>query len=83
MRVLALNGPQTGIVERPERFTPEQKEAIEDMKLKLEMVIDGVEYAGVCRECGLYIKKRYGYYHLVNQDGLGNIAVDVYHKYCH
>lgn len=83
MKVLALNGPVTGIVERPERFTVAEKEHIQTMKDKMEFVIDEVEYAGVCRECGKYIKKQYGYYHLVNQDGIGTIAVDVYHKYCH
>lgn len=83
MKVLALNGPVTGIVERPDRFTAAEKAHIECMKEQLEFVVDGTQYAGVCRECGRYIKKQYGYYHLVNQDGAGTIAVDVYHKYCH
>lgn len=83
MKVLALNGPVTGIVERPEQFNQEEKQQIEEMKGRLEFVIDDVEYAGVCRECGRYIKKQLGYYHLSNKDGRGTIAVDVYHKWCH
>lgn len=83
MKVLAVNGPITGIVERPERFAEEQKYKIEEVKSKMEFQIDGVEYMGVCRQCGLFIKKKYGCYYLVNENFYGAISVDVFHKNCH
>lgn len=78
-KVLYLNGPNKGKeieVEAP--YTEEQEF---EARRKNQFKLDGKLYDGWCRECNEPVLHGRGVV-LVNVDGLGNLIVDVVHKYC-
>ena len=78
-RVLCLNGPNKGKeVEVEAPYTAEEEQLKKD---KLKFVIDGIEYAGYCRRCRQQVRTEDAWY-ITNVDGIGNLLVDVHHKYC-
>ena len=78
IETLCLNGPNTGIHKLELDYTQEQED---EAKRKLETKINGVIYAGWCRDCNTLIVKGQEAY-LKNVDGLGKLQVDVFHKHC-
>ena len=78
MKVLDI---ERGIIDIPERFTPEEKIRIEAIKARRCFAVDGNEYAGYCLACNRPILKHNVSY-LENKDGLGNIIVQSFHRRC-
>lgn len=50
-------------------------------KKKHEFEVDGVKFAGWCRECGCPVQKGEEKY-FINVDGLGNVQADCSHRRC-
>ncbi len=77
--VLCLNGPNKGKeVEVEASYTAEEEQLKKD---KLKFIIDDIEYAGYCRRCRQPVRTEDAWY-ITNVDGIGNLLVDVHHKYC-
>ncbi len=78
-KVLYLNGSNKGKeVEVEAPYTAEEEQLKKD---KLKFVVDGIEYAGYCSACGQPVRTEEAWY-ITNVDGIGNLLVDVHHKYC-
>ncbi len=78
-KVLCLNGSNKGKeVEVEAPYTAEEEQLKKD---QLKFVVDGIEYAGYCRGCRYPVRTDEAWY-ITNVDGVGNLLVDVHHKYC-
>ena len=78
-KALYLNGLNKGKeIEVEVPYTEEDEQRKKD---KLKFNIDGIEYAGWCRCCNQPVREA-GAWYIINVDGVGNLLVDVYHKYC-
>ncbi len=96
-KVLCLNGSNKGKeVEVEAPYTAEEERIKKDQlkfvvpytaeeeqlkKDKLKFVVDGIEYAGYCSGCRYPVRTEDARY-ITNVDGIGNLLVDVHHKYC-
>lgn len=77
--VFCLNGSHKGKeIEVEETYTVEEESL---KKLKMAFTVDGVDYAGYCRACGLAVRQQEASYQS-NTNYYGVLTVDVFHRRC-
>ena len=78
-KVLCLNGPNKGkeVLETCS-YTEEE---VDDAVRKMQIVVDGIKYAGYCRCCGWLVQQEKAEY-IENTDGRCTLSVDVFHRWC-
>lgn len=78
-RVLCLNGPNKGKEIEVEQNYTEEEEYLK--KRNMSFTVDGVEYAGYCRQCGLAVREDEADYQF-NTNAYGTLSLDIHHRRC-